>query len=151
MATVYLVEKYSTDCILNFGAAGALKEGFRVGEIYQIDRVWEHDRPQLISKKERFFHGEILADFPVVNLATGDVPVLDPGERERLGREAELVDMEGAGVLQAAFLYKTPVSLFKIISDTPEHETDGEIIDNIKKVRTIMYRFFEGTLLPLLR
>ena len=150
MATLYMVENFSPDYILNFGAAGALQKGFLVGEIFQVEEVWEHDRPHLISKKKRSYKPTVLEGFPLKVCATGDVPVLAESERSALGAHAALVDMEGAGILQATALYDIPVSLFKIVSDTLEHETDGEIIDNIRATRELLFRFYEKSIMPLL-
>lgn len=149
MAALHLIENFCPDYILNFGAAGALRKGFHVGEIFQVEEVWEHDRPHLISKKKRTYKPEIIEGFPGLVCATGDVPVLAESDRAALGTGAALVDMEGAGLLQATSLYGIPASLFKVITDTPDHETDGEIIDNIRATRDLLFRFYEKSLLPL--
>lgn len=150
MAAVYLIEKFHPAFLLNFGAAGALRDDLHVGDIFQVLRVWEHDRPGLMSGEKRIYEAEKRGDLPGMVLATGDMPVLDARQREILSRDADLVDMEGAGLMQGAGRYGLPVSLYKIVTDTPEHETDREIIENVKNTRQALYAWYRDSLRPLL-
>jgi len=92
----------------------------------------------------------VLPGFPGASLATQDVPVIEPELRKAMAPYAELVDMEGAAVLHAAKLHGLPCYIFKIVSDTPDHVTDRDIVGNIREVRTLLRDFFLARVLKAL-
>jgi len=150
MAVAYLACAHSLSLVLNLGAAGCTRAGFSVGEIYHIDRVIEHDRPHLITKKERMTAPAVMEGFPLASLATGDMPVTGAAERGALARLADLVDMEGAAVVQACARFGLPVYLFKVVTDTPDHEKDADIIRNVKKTSSALFDFYADKIRPRL-
>ncbi len=142
MAASYLIYKYGIQHMFNLGAAGAAAEGFSVGEIFQITSILEYDRPSLISMKPRYFKPDLFGDFKKATLATQDRAVVSAAFRKDVAEKAQLVDMEGASFVQACRLFGSRSYLFKIVTDTPEHTADRDIIDNIKKTRSDLYNFF---------
>ncbi|EGD56799.1 nucleosidase [Gordonia neofelifaecis NRRL B-59395] len=106
--------------VINIGTAGALRDG-RTG-LFTPSRVVEHD----ISAAELTAMGYHLVDeWDVAGgdgsvLATGDMFVTDPLHRERLGRRADLVDMEGAAVAQVCGQSGVPLRLVKVVSDNAD-------------------------------
>lgn len=148
MACAYIIRKYHPSCICNLGAAGATDKTFILGESYHITKVIEPDRPQL---KTGLFHEHsphVLSGFHQAILATQDRPVNNPEEKREIALLAQLVDMEGASVVQAAGLYQTTCYLFKFVSDTSDHCQSNDIVNNIEIYRESFYRFFRNEVLP---
>jgi len=151
MASVYCCLEFKPVCICNLGAAGVTHSGYDLGEIFHIRKVIEHDRPDLNSKKAYIIHEpSLLKGFKTANLATGDRAVLDPKERKAISSKADLLDMEGASVVQACRKFETSCFLFKFVSDTPDHTRDQDIVDNIRLYRERFYAFFIDAVMPVL-
>ncbi len=142
IAATYMITKYKTEIMYNIGAAGSTSKNFNLGDILHIDSVIDYDRPTLVGSKPRYLKPEILTGYKAVTLATQDVAVVSAEEREKVGRLASLVDMEGAGFVQACRTFKVKNYLFKIVTDTPAHTVDNQIIENIKNTRDLLYQFF---------
>ena len=142
IAATYSICSHDTHRIFNLGAAGSTTDRFRVGQIVHINKVLEQDRPHLLNNKERTFEPGLLEGYPMATLATQDIPVTSPEARASLSHAADLVDMEGAAVVQACQKMHVPVYLFKIVTDTPAHDRDIEIIENVKKTRQVLFDFF---------
>ena len=142
MATGYACQKFKPDRIFNLGAAGATGFTCPLGEIFHVGKVFEFDRPQFKSGKPHIHTPSILNGFQTANLATSDKAVLDPDERKVISKSADLVDMEGASVIQACRIFQTECFLFKFISDAPNHTCDNDIVENIRLYRKQFYEFF---------
>lgn len=132
LATGYLAQKYGVRIFLNAGAAGALNDECALGEVYHIREAVEPDAFTVITKKMRSIAPEVLEDFPTALLATQDVPVVDEKKRKELSHYADLADMEGSAVIQAARKFGARCYIFKIVSDTSEHSDDRTIVENIR-------------------
>jgi adenosylhomocysteine nucleosidase len=148
MACAYLIQRNRPACICNLGAAGATGFQGSLGDCYQVVRTVEPDRPDLRTKKPREYRLDPLPGFPAATLATQDKPVQDPAERKWLTEHAQLIDMEGASIVQACRRFKTNCFLFKFVSDTPEHDETHHIIRNIEVYRDHLFRFFNESALP---
>ncbi|MGD9162215.1 MAG: hypothetical protein PVG39_27645 [Desulfobacteraceae bacterium] len=133
MGTAYCCLKYQPKNILNAGAAGAVDESYQVGNIYQVKKTIEPDRPHLRSNTPWMQTPDTLEDFSNAVLATQDKPIGDVETFNELSAVADLVDMEGASVLQAAKRFNTLCYIFKFASDTPLHAGKGLIVENIKE------------------
>ncbi len=142
MACAYLVQQHEPGCILNLGAAGATDGRATLGESYHVTRVIEPDRPHLRTGTPFEHVPDILEGLPAATLATQDQPVKDPAHRAAVALQAELVDMEGASVVQTARRFRVPCYLFKFVSDSPAHTKSSEIETNIRKYRQASYAFF---------
>jgi nucleoside phosphorylase len=132
MCTVYCCMKYQPKIILNAGAAGAVDETHEVGSIFQIKKTIEPDRPHLRSNTPWVQTPNTIDGFENAALATQDKPIHDVETFKELSAVADLVDMEGAAVLQAAKRFNKKCLLFKFVSDSPLHAGQGQIIENIK-------------------
>jgi adenosylhomocysteine nucleosidase len=150
MASAYLCMSHGSAVLVNAGAAGALKEGMAVGDIFHIRRVLEADRPNILGKGDRWLDPEMLGGGPPAVLATQDRPAILAAERSALACRAELADMEGAGFVQACRLFGAKGFLFKIVSDLPGDETDRDIVSNITLVSGKLAGYIAGTVLPAL-
>lgn len=142
IASTYLILKYRTEVMYNIGAAGSATGNFQLGDILHIDSVLDYDRPNLTGSKPRFLKPDVIQGYSVATLSTRDSAVVTAEERERVGKLASLVDMEGAGFVQACRTFKAANYLFKIVTDTPEHPSHYQIIQNIRDTRDLLYNFF---------
>jgi adenosylhomocysteine nucleosidase len=132
MFTSYCCMKYQPGCIINAGATGAVDETRVVGSIFQIKKTIEPDRPHLRSNTPWIQTPDTIEGFENAILATQDKPIHDVDAFKELAAVADLVDMEGAAVLQAAKRFNTRCLLFKFVSDTPFHAGQGMIVENIR-------------------
>ncbi|MDY6881468.1 MAG: hypothetical protein SV686_14605 [Thermodesulfobacteriota bacterium] len=139
-ACTYVVLRYHPGIIVNLGAAGATKDQCPLGESYHIKKVIEPDRPHLRTGRPYEHTPTTLEGFQEVTLATQDKPVLDPQERKTV--HAELVDMEGASVVQVCRHFQTECYLFKFVSDTATHTESKHIRENIEQYRNLFFTFF---------
>lgn len=132
------------------GAAGATHSGYDLGEIFHIQKIVEPDRPDLKTGKPCVHKPDLLAGFKTTILATSDRAVLDPKERKAISINADLIDMEGASVVQACRTFRKNCYLFKFVSDTSDHTRDQDIVDHIRLYRKKFYDFFTDSVRPVL-
>jgi len=150
MATAYSCLKFKPAFICNLGAAGATHAGYDLGEISHIQKIVEPDRPDLKTGKPSVHQPDLLAGFKTAILATSDRAVLDPKERKVISINADLIDMEGASVVQTSRIFKKDCYLFKFVSDTSDHTRDQDIVDHIRCYRERFYDFFADAVRPVL-
>ena len=150
MACAFSCLKFNPSYVVNLGAAGATGDGHSLGEPLHVKKALEHDRPQFKSKAPHKHIPDILEGFSYAKIATLDRTVLDPAERQKLAKTADLIDMESASVIQACRKFKTKCYIFKFVSDTPGHTRDDDIVENIKKYRNSFFTFFRESVFPKL-
>ena len=150
IATTYAILTYKPGRMCNLGAAGAVKGGFELGETFHINTVIEYDRPHLRSEKTRIMKPLVVPGFRCAAVATQDKPVVDLVERQAIAACTDLVDMEAAGVVQAAQKFEVPCSVFKFVSDTLDHDMHDHIVVHIKKYREAFCDYILETVLPVL-
>lgn len=148
MCTAYCCVKYRPQFIINAGAAGAVDESHQVGSIFHIERTIEPDRPHLRSNTPWVQTPDTLDGFHNAVLATQDRPINDIESFRELTAIADLVDMEGASVLQAARRFGTKCLLFKFVSDTPFHAGKSLIIENIREHSGPFCEFTSEAVIP---
>ncbi len=151
MASAWLIHHFHPALICNIGAAGSLGGKGSLGEFYHINRVIEPDRPDLTTGAFMEHSPEWLEGFEFATLATHDRPLRLPEQRMEAAGFADLVDMEGAAVVQTAHRFGCDCYLFKFVSDTPEHADRSAIIENIGRLRDVQMRFFAGEVMPALQ
>jgi len=104
--------------IVNLGTAGALRDG--VTGTHVISTVIQHDLNDAAIYDLVGIHFGAPMEFETGDgtvLATGDRFISKPEVRERLAKDAHLVDMEGYAVARAAQWAGIPVTLVKEVSD----------------------------------
>jgi len=149
IAATDLANRYPLSRIINLGAAGSTGTKFAVGEILHIGAVYELDRLTLDGDGPVEHRPDTLEGFSLATLATRDRPVLEKEDRTAAGIYADLVDMEGAAVVQACRALDLEVNLFKIVTDTAGCSVK-EIIGNIVATRDSLFEFFRDRVMPLL-
>ena len=148
MTAAYCCQKFMPTCICNLGAAGAAGHSHQLGEIFHITKIIEYDRPEIITRKLCIHEPHVIDGFQMATLSTSDRAILDPEEREGISKNADLIDMEGASIVQACRIFGTTCYVFKFVSDTPEHTEDNDVIKNIRLYRTPFYEFFKISVMP---
>lgn len=134
----------------NAAAAGALDTAHPIGAIYQINKIIEHDRPDIFSGKPVSHKPDPVDGINSAILTTSDRPVIAPAEREELSAIAQLADMEAAAIVQTCRTMGTFCHVLKFVSDGPEHIARLEIVNNIKAFRLPFFDFCLSTVLPRL-
>jgi adenosylhomocysteine nucleosidase len=115
------------DLVVNLGTAGGLHRQ-RIGDIVEVARVHQHDFDQHGVSR---FVGRELPGGPLAlpgppdatgRLATGDRVILDPADRERLARDADVVDMEGYAIAAVAAAFGVDAWITKAVSDAADSD-----------------------------
>ena len=125
-----LVSKFDVKTLLNFGVAGGLNENTKLCAVYQIGAAtqFDFDLAELNGTKigtlneyeESYLRlNRISSPLEVKNLGTADRFNDSVCDYELLTKElnADIRDMEGAAIVQAAYAAQLPVYSFKAISD----------------------------------
>jgi adenosylhomocysteine nucleosidase len=152
MATVYVCSRFDPKWILNLGAAGATQESHELGSIYHIEKVIEPDRPHLGSNTPYVQIPALLPGFQKAVLATQDKAVEELETFRQVATFADLVDMEGASIVQAGRKFGKKCLLFKFVSDTPVHAGQADlIIEHIKQYNRSFCEFISSSVIPVLK
>ena len=125
-----LISKFDVKCLVNFGVAGGLNEHTKLCAVYQICAAvqFDFDLVQLNGTKlgtlneyteNYLFLNGFQASYPKMKLGTADRFNDSEEDYRLLTKElcADIRDMEGAAIVQAAYAAQLPVYSFKAISD----------------------------------
>jgi adenosylhomocysteine nucleosidase len=151
MATLYASLRFDPFIILNLGAAGGTEDSKKLGSIYNVRKTIEPDRIHLRTHTPYIQYPDSLEGFETGILATQDRAITDIETFKGIAAFADLVDMEGASVVQACKRLRKKCILFKFVSDTPVHAGKSEIIDHIKRFRVPFCDFIVESVLPLIK
>lgn len=129
LGTQLLVSKFDVEKLFNFGVAGGLNETTELCQVYQIAAAtqFDFDLAQLNGTKigtlneytENYLNLNLLTDFPTRKLGTADRFNDSKADYSLLTEElkADIRDMEGGAIVQAAYAAELPVYAVKAISD----------------------------------
>ena len=125
-----LISKFDAEKLLNFGVAGGLNNGTKLCNVYQISHAvqFDFDLVDLNGTKigtlneytENYLALNVLSkDFEKKKLGTADRFNDSPIDYKLLTEElaADIRDMEGGAIVQAAYAAELPVYSVKAISD----------------------------------
>lgn len=156
-----LVSKFGAEKLLNFGVAGGLNKGTELCGVYQIEAAvqFDFDLTELNGTKmgtldeytENYLTtNSFKANYARKRLGTADRFNDSKADYKLLTQElkADIRDMEGAAVVQAAYATELPVYLIKAISDVAGSGSTAEqyfanktkALENLK---TALPEFFE--------
>lgn len=156
-----LVSKFDAKKLLNFGVAGGLNDGVTLCGVYQIGEAvqFDFDLTQLNGTKigtldeydENYLSlNRLNADLPMKKLGTSDRFNDSPADYTLLTKElgADIRDMEGAAIVQAAYAAQLPVYSIKAISDLAgSGSTTEQFLRNKEKalsnLKTVLPVIFE--------
>lgn len=140
MSTALALSQKDYSRIINLGAAGALKKDMDMGEVFSVKKIVEPGRPSLKDGGLRIAFPEKFELLPARTLATRDRVVVSKEDRLALSKIADIVDMEGAAILQACKKFGKSCSMIKFISDGIEHHETRFIAQNIAELRSEFYK-----------
>jgi len=161
LGTQLLVSKFDAEKLLNFGVAGGLNDGTKLCKVYQIESAvqFDFDLTQLNGTKigtlneysENYLSLNVLkAEFEKKKLGTSD-RFNDSAEDYKLltaELNADIRDMEGAAIVQAAYAAELPVYSIKAISDIAgSGSTTEQFLINkdkaLKNLKAVLPNIFE--------
>ena len=131
--------------ILNFGLAGGISEKAKIGDVFYISRAVQYDfdlsevnHTQIGTLDEYsepyFYLPKIDSAYPIATLATGDRFTNSTSDLSLLNElNADVRDMEGAAIAHIAQFTKTPLFMYKGISDTVGENSVDQYLANTKK------------------
>lgn len=156
-----LVSKFDAEILLNFGVAGGLNEHTKLCEVYQIGAAvqFDFDLTQLNGTKigtlDEYTENYLTLQtfkfpFPIKKLGTSDRFNDSKTDYQLLTEElgADIRDMEGAAIVQAAYAAKLPVYSIKAISDVAgSGSTTEQFLQNkdraLKNLQSVLPVIFE--------
>ncbi len=134
LAACQAVTEYAclADAIVNFGVAGALRPGLAIGTTHMIAATGKHfSIPAFCNSHAHQFAAQTQ---PVIQLTqeglhliSSDYPINHADLQQILGRNHDLVDMEGYGVAFAAQQAGLPCQIWKTVSDFASPSSPAEI------------------------
>ncbi len=157
-----LIDKWQADTLLNFGVAGGLNKNTELCAVYQIESATQFDFDlvqingtkigTLNEYKENYLRvNELPVQLPKRKLGTADRFNDEPRDYKLLTEElnADIRDMEGAAVVQAAHAAKLPVYMVKAISDVAgSGSTTEQFLQNrdraLTNLKATLPRIFEN-------
>ena len=159
LGTQLLVSKFDVRCLLNFGVAGGLNDGTKLCQVYQIEAAvqFDFDLTQLNGTKMGTLD-EYQENYLSLNRLNIELPVKRLGTSDRFNDskddylllteelKADIRDMEGAAIVQAAYAAELPVYSVKAISDVAGSGSTTEqfLINKYKALQNLQ------ALLPLI-
>lgn len=147
LGTALSVYKFGAEKVLNFGVAGGLNQTTELCQVYAIEKAvqFDFDLTQLNGTKigtlDEYQENYLLLEhldtaFPQRKLATADRFNDSPVDYALLSNElrADIRDMEGTAIVQAAIKMQLPVYSFKAISDVAgSGSTTDQYLQNREK------------------
>ena len=125
-----LISKFDVKKLVNFGVAGGLNQGTELCTVYQISHAvqFDFDLAELNGTQIGTLN-EYETPYLALNVSTCPYPLKKLGTADRFNDsaadyalltkelEADIRDMEGAAIVQAAYAAQLPVFSLKAISD----------------------------------
>ena len=146
-ATQYLIDHFGVDKIINYGAVGSLTDKYRVGDAGIVEKVVHYgfdlsvDSKYVVGEypeKGLFLKPTTAAlsiglttleeqDLAIFTCASADKFVGAGGPKKWLGQcyDADICDMESAGILITCNKNKVPVTFIKAVSDGVEEDMEA--------------------------
>jgi len=144
--TTILIDRYQVDQVINFGYVGSLKLKYGLFDIVAVDSVVQHDYDLTVFDISKGSHSCLgypyiqadkkltssLADgYDLVRIACGNSFVSDEMSKTKIAEEfdADICDMESAGIALVCARAEVPFAMLKVVSDGLE----GDSIESFKK------------------
>lgn len=129
VAMRYLMIHAKPSYVVNAGLAGSLLDEQLVGEVVQVDTVYDIDLKEKWDEPKSLFVQEgPWAQVMPVALASVDRAVTTEKDRQRLCTTAHVVDMEGFGVAQVCADFEISCLILKAVSDRANAQTKQDFL-----------------------
>ena len=150
VCAAYVLGTCGADCVVNVGIAGAMKPGLHMLDVVISEKVGFHDQDTVMLNyypKRAFFQADsalaalcdrACAEIPRLagkylhgRIASGDQFVSETAVKQSINERyaPACVEMEGAAVGHAAFMYEKPFLVIRTMSDAADDNAD-ETYDN---------------------
>lgn len=150
VCAAYVLGTCGADCVVNVGIAGAMKPGLHMLDVVISEEVGFHDQDTVMLNyypKRAFFQADsalavlcdrACAEIPRLSgkylhgrIASGDQFVSETAVKQSINERyaPACVEMEGAAVGHAAFMYEKPFLVIRTMSDAADDNAD-ETYDN---------------------
>ena len=164
LTATLMIEKFGAEKLLFTGVAGALKDGFKIGDLLYATKVVQHDlditafghpygfvpeSPIFVETDENLNKIAVsVAKELGINLkngivASGDQFVCDESRKSWIERtfDASAVEMEGASVAQVCHALHTPFFMLRAISDEAGSKAEFDFDEFMVKSAEISAKF----------
>ena len=153
IATQILIDHYKVERILNFGFVGALSDKFKINDLAVVEKIAHYHfdlekingtpKGQYNNRQEIFFD----ADKNIIKriqkhinintaiIASGDEFIAESEKKRELVQryEADICDMEMAGIALTCEQNSIPYASIKIVSDNANEEADQSFEEIVSK------------------
>ncbi len=150
VCAAFVLGTLGADCIINVGIAGAMKTGLHILDVVISDEVGFHDQDAVMLKyypQRAFFTADAqlaalcdnaCAEIPRLagkyihgRIVSGDQFVSTAAVKQSINERyaPACVEMEGAAIGHAAFMYEKPYLVIRTMSDAADDDAD-ESYDN---------------------
>lgn len=140
-----VMNQFEADCIINIGIAGAMEHGLKILDVVISSEVGFHDQDEVMLKyypKRAFFPAdsslaslceracqalpEMEGRFRHGRIVSGDVFVNDAAVKQSINERyaPACVEMEGAAIGHAAYMYRKPYLVIRTMSDAADDAAD---------------------------
>lgn len=135
-ATDYAILNRGSGIIINPGICGALTESLKPGDLCLTTAVWDGNAILHSGNASslNLSNSSAWQHFTNARLASLKDPVFGGEPRKRLAAHADIVDMEGYAVAQAARRQGVPCYLLKGVSDLANDSGRDELLRNLTRV-----------------
>ena len=164
LTATLMIEKFGAEKLIFTGVAGALKDGFKIGDLLYATKVVQHDlditafghpfgfvpeSPIFVETDENLNKIAVsVAKELGINLkngivASGDQFICDEERKSWIERtfDASAVEMEGASVAQVCYALNTPFFMLRAISDEAGSKAEFDFDEFMVKSAEISARF----------
>lgn len=126
IALTYILSKLkidSDDIFVNIGVCGAKNEEFKVGDIVLCNKI-------INSESKRAYYPDMIFNH---RFKEGSLESFNRVINSESGVTGDLVDMEGAGLIEASsYFFETyQVNIIKIVSDYLDGDIDSESVESL--------------------
>lgn len=126
IALTYILSKVkidSDDIFINIGICGAKNKEYKIGDIVLCNKI-------INSESKRAYYPDMIFDH---RFKEGSLESFNRVINSESGVTGDLVDMEGAGLIEASsYFFETyQVNIIKIVSDYLDGDIDPESVENL--------------------
>lgn len=163
MATQILIDKFNVERILNFGFVGSLSDKYNIHDLVLVDKTVHYQfdlekingtpKGQYNNRQNMFFETseeivkriQLKTNIPTAILASGDEFIAESEKKKWLVKtfNADICDMEMAGISLVCENNKIPTISLKVVSDNANEEANQSFEQIVAKGVTKYDQYLE--------
>ena len=138
-ATHYAIAIRGASAIINIGICGALNGSLKPGDLCRITEVGDEESLTNGGSMQALTESSgVCSNWPTARLVSVLEPVFGGERKTWLAAHADVVEMEGAAVVEACRQHAVPCTLLKGVSDLANDGGRAELHRNIRDVSEIL-------------